>query len=564
MKFSLGPIGLSVAATLLAAGCSHSPGAAALPNIEVQEGVGHPAVGVGDVVVKLPPVVPASPQPGIFKRGLSPSTLSLSWSFASSKLRRIALNPQTQGCTTIASGLTCTLVLAVPAGKGMLSLQTYATANGSGKPLATASEAATVFAGQKNIVAPPKFLGLATRFILSITPSSLTQGVPADVAIALDGIDASGAVVPSPAVLGPDGKPVRWVAQAQGPYAASLFPVLGIPHAAFTPVTLSYDGRLAGVERIILSAARGKASYPSGSISIAAGPTAPASIFVWNGFQNSYNPVSPPSALEQFSASASGNAAPLRTYQLGGPALLAESDGSFWSGPIGLQSGSAVTNWIEQYLVNGKGVARLKPVPGRVFGSVAFDIKQNLYAAEAIVKPGLCYNTGTIDVYSAASSWTKLTRQLDVSFGYSLCTAPLAADSSGNVFIVDENGNRPRIDEYAAGYSGKVKPSQVFTLGYNQTVRAMVTDSNGNLFAVVDGQVLELSSSSLPASHPFAITNASGVAMDAQNTLYVTTYAFGSTPASIAEYPRGASTPALMIAGPSTGLTSPSGIAVVP
>ncbi|HEY1653707.1 MAG TPA: hypothetical protein VGF86_01180, partial [Candidatus Tumulicola sp.] len=143
---------LIAAGTLLLAACHGANASNTIP--AAPSGADIAPVGQARVSLALPVIVPQQPRPvpGIADSRLSSATHSVAGTFASREIPPVALSASTPGCVAQSDGLHCMVALNVPVGSAQLNLSTYASANGTGKPLARASEHLTVTTGSRTYV----------------------------------------------------------------------------------------------------------------------------------------------------------------------------------------------------------------------------------------------------------------------------------------------------------------------------------------------------------------------------------------------------------------------------
>ncbi|HTA37982.1 MAG TPA: hypothetical protein VK760_02840, partial [Candidatus Acidoferrales bacterium] len=298
------------------------------PSVVPQTGTDTRALpaGFGELTIALPPIVPPAAAIGSpATAGLSSATSSLSGTFGSHRLYKVKLSQRTRGCEKTSAGLSCSVTFRLRAGKGTLTLVTNAV-RGIDAPLATASMATTVVAG-KNVRVTPVWTGIATSFGLSIAPADFAQGVPGSAKIALYGIDAAGAIIPSSNIRSKQfGTKLRWKPFASGTYPNQFKATDrgGEPWKA--RYVFTYDGTRSGSETIEARAGADQ-SVTLATATIRFNPPA-AQLFVWNG--PAYDGGPAPDVV-QFAASASGNTAPLRSFSPTGTLLAADASGGYWT-----------------------------------------------------------------------------------------------------------------------------------------------------------------------------------------------------------------------------------------
>jgi hypothetical protein len=172
---------------------------------------------------------------------LSTATRSISGSIGGLAFGPIALSAATPGCSNTPAGLACALTESVPAGGfngAAVMLATFASSNGTGARLATASATAKVYAGQSNYVAPA-FYALAQVLYVRVLATSLRWGQWANDPIIVAGYDAAGKIIPSVSVIDASGT---------GPIAGIQVNVSGFATCC-TSTNTSWGGRAAGSAR---------------------------------------------------------------------------------------------------------------------------------------------------------------------------------------------------------------------------------------------------------------------------------------------------------------------------
>jgi hypothetical protein len=539
----------SIAAALLLAACHASSGSnAVLPASSSIVGASAPK-DRARVLLTLAVIAPPRPDPvpGIVSTRLSSATQSVAGTFGRSKVGPVALDAGTAGCTTQTDGLHCTVAMNVPLGTNQLDLSTFASRDGTGKPLATASEQLTVVAGSQNYATPKAWTAIAATYRLGFTKKIFKQGVPASTTISFLGIDAGGAIIPSNDISGSTGKAIKAQLQFAGNYPHTIALPENLP---FTSATFAYDGRLSGttVVTAIPVAPKAKTVYASAKMVQQQGSTENGQLYVY-GSTTAYGS----GELVQFAAGASGaGAVPLRTYQMNGAPLWADTGGKFWAlfdeglGPY------KPPNWMEEFDSTGRGLARVDS-PGNDFPFIiaAVDPKRNIYAAEGqrneSYPPCDLIAYMQVTVYAAARGW-KPAGTLTLDSG---CPRALAADSAGNLYIAysDEyysgSGGSASIMEYSTGSGSSLKRS--ISVPYGR-VGGLDVDSHGNIFVSTSDRLYEYSRKSRTPSEILPNITIGAFTLDAHDNLYVV------SGGSIQEYAPGASTPIRTIPVSVTGL----------
>jgi hypothetical protein len=546
------------------------------------------STGRGKIVVILPVIVPKRTPitPGASPTGLSSATQYVGGSFGKTAVAPMRLIAGSSGCVNASAGLRCTIGLSLPAGTAVLKLYTYASNQSTAKPLALSKSIKVVLSqGETRTIPSLPWTGIAASFRMAAYPPTLTQGTPATALIVLYGIDAAGAVIPSTQVQQQDGTLVRWIAHGSGVYPRTIEPQLAEP---FSTAPFYYDGRLTGTEKLRATQYRGTTYFASTSLTFTPGVTGNAQAFVWEGMPGSQiNGNNDLPALEQFAPSAVGDAVPLRTYGLGAPAFSADAAGGFWAGPFNREGSPyqpAVPSWIERYDVTGKGTVRVVPFGKALdlnFAGAAVDVHGNLYAVQGETEEGGAPECSLLDpylyVFGASRSWTTVIRKLVVAPVTSRmsCAVPLAVDLRDDAFVGISNVNTfysgsAEILEFGPGTSGNVTPTRTITFPQNVAtiIGGLGTDSSGNLFALVNNALLRYAPEATTGVPVFPGATIEAFALDAKNNIYAVVKTGQSSNGAgifaVEEFAPGSTTPSRTIAGPHTGLSTPSGIAVAP
>jgi hypothetical protein len=525
------------------------------------------AAARGRLVLTLPVIAPAHVIPQLSAPMLSSATQSIAGTFGTRKVGPIALSSQTRGCSVASDGLHCTINVSEPVGKNKLELATFASTDGTGSQLAVSTPLkVNVYAGLKN-AATPVWSGRAATFRIAISTRPLQQGVAATVVVTLFAIDAAGAVIPSTSVLDQTGKQVYWSGTAAPPYDTSFQFVNGpLGNLPYSSENFDYDGRTA--ETVKVKAIGAGQVYARATLRVKPGVASPAQIFSWTG-----NTIDQTNAavLLQFGADATGNVAPLRTWQLDAPVVSANADGTFWSGPY-TQNGNPTTSWAQEYNASGALLEQVTPLPASVqfVGSgLAADPNNNLYGVQDSVYDGDNYGTPTLTEYSAASSWKKIVRQINlpsVEYGYSA----LAFDRRGNVFVGLAAGYPGgEILEYGPTQSGSAAPTRTIDLpfggGTANVAQSISVDSTGNLYTYVRGiagvflgQLLEYTPGATTPTYPaYPFGRVNAFALDDQDNAYIEGSLGTTGQYVIEEFAPGSTTAMRTIGGSNTELPVP-------
>lgn len=555
------------AAVMCLVGCHGAPATNALP-MPAPLGAGGIASQTqqrfAEVPVTLPVIALPSPaptpwgDPNFPVYELSSATQSIAGTFGSTALAPVALAPSTRGCALQSDGLHCRIFLRVPAGKNVLYLRTYASTDGTGPPLAQAQSINPVTIKPKRTYAPlTMFLALAYSLTFEVSPTTLTQGTPANVSSVLRAFDASGAIIPSYMAAAADGHGLNVRLRYSGLYSGRAEGYM----APLQIVTFAYDGRLSGKQRFVARDYKGSV-VGSQSVTIAAGSTAPGQLFVWNPGTSTFG-TPPPSYLTQFDGAANGNVPPLRTCQLSAPVVRVNSDGSFWSGPLVSRFSTTTPARFEEFSSDGERVGVVQLASASAGGT--FDAAQNAYM---YLGAGGCGRPRqyTVSILSAASGWKKLVRQINLNNFGAAClpgSTAIAVDSSGDIFVPSAKRN---ILEFGPLESGDAPPVRTLVVpnGLLLEGSTFALDAQGNLFAISNsGALYEFAPKSTTPVALLPGVTMQAIAVDSQDDIYAA-ISLGYAGYSVEEFLAGASTPTRTISGPATGLTEPVWLGVLP
>ena len=475
---------------------------------------------------------------------LSSATRSISGSIGTRKFGPIVLSPSQPFCQSDGPGLACTLeIAAVPGPAQKLKLATYATTNGKGPVLAVGTSTLSVHRGRNDVV--PALFGLAAQIAVRPQADVVRQGSWQPVPLVIYGIDAAKAAIPAVSVLNRRG--TASVDAVKVTLTGFLNATAGTP--SDSPLTccgiagpvFAYDGLHTGRETFTARAA-GYASY-STRLTVLPGSRAPATIVLASTYADD-----PDSSyidfVEQFSANATGNAMPIRSFvppasgKLGGE----DFEGNVWIGGTHLSNTGSVLGRVA--------------VPEHT-ESVAVDGDGNLYAASPC---------GVKEYPAGRYGSPQPIRHID----FPNCNAndDLAVDRSGNIYIsfpAALSSQTSEIHEYAAGSSsGILKPvRKIFSI--NGTFIALDTDAAGNLYALNVATLVYQLQKFVPGSTngQVLLTDSIGAfAVDDRGGIYASVSSGSPSTASLEYFPPGARTPAQIISGSATRMSGVSKIVV--
>jgi hypothetical protein len=541
-----------VLAIALASCGAAQPGASLVPAMPIAASATRASKGVAPLTIALPTIQAAgstidwSSKPNL----LSQATRSISGSIGSRPFGPIALSASQAGCAAATGGLSCAISVHAPAGRAQsLVLWTYATTNGIGKPLATATATLNIYRSQKNYAAPAVY-GIARSVGVRARDAVVHQGAWLAEPLLVYGIDAARQTIPSTAVVDGTGAPVESVSIKLSGFVNETitgddgnYSCCGI-----IPPIFAYDGLALGTETFAAQAT----GLPARTNTLKAlpGPATPLATLITS---SSYH-ATPyyVSFVGAFASNANGNAAPLRTFvpAAGGQAFGEDAEGNFWVGSTHYSNA------------------------GKVLGTVALPAQTSAVARD---KAGNLYALSTDPAHCAAYEYRAgryghpaPIREID----FSNCdSANLTVDDAGNVYISIDSQTygqpNAEIFEYAArSGSGTVAPMRTITspsTGYN-AFSGLATDAAGNLYALYVGstpsQLLEFAPGSTTGTPLLAGVSVQSFAVDDAGGIYARVYSAPGT-GSLDYFPPGSSTPAQVIVGSATQLYD-VGAVVVP
>ncbi len=208
-------------------------------------------------------------------RYISPATQSASITPAGGTKTVLVLTPSNPQCVPGPSGLVCTVEGPVPVGTATVTVATYASTDGSGTPLSTASVSVTVVSGTVTTV-NLVLNGVVAALSVAVSPPGLTSGVASTSSVLVNAVDAAGDTIIGPGVYADaTGAPLTVNLADSDASGATHLSTAAIT-APTTGITLSYNGAALGGSVTITASATG---VPSASAVVSAG-SAQQSIFV--------------------------------------------------------------------------------------------------------------------------------------------------------------------------------------------------------------------------------------------------------------------------------------------
>jgi hypothetical protein len=305
-----------------------------------------------------------------------------------------------------------------------------------------------------------------------------------------------------------------------------------------SPVSFPYNGIHTGSETLTITATGYAHNYP-GKLTITAGSSAPATLLAINYPQGQVN---------QYSASANGNVAPVRAV-LVGPRLVGclceDLQGNFWLGTTQFSNVNAVLGSV--VLQDAEFLA-------------AVDSNGNLYGEEAC---------GTL-MYPPGFGTSFPIREIDFAWCPSQpAGAGIAVDASGDLFAgsLATATSPAHIYEYPPAGSGSIQPTRAISMpaaGAYSGFLTLDTDAAGNLYGLYVSmpppgnpqiQLWEFAPGATTGQQLLSgVPLDRGLAVDDQGDVFVSVSP-QSSQGAIEEFAPGSSTPEVVIQGSNTQLT---------
>lgn len=428
--------------------------------------------------------------------------------------------------------LTCTLSVAAPVGTDVFAVTFYDAQNGTGNELSTGTVAATIVAGQANVVSIT-YNGIIRSLSLTLAQSAPpANGSSQQITLTLNALDADGNVIISPGTYadGPisvtDSDTSHTQLQLGSNAPASSISVGGPGQG----ISVLYDGSSALVSAVFTASVTSSSTIPAQHVTMT--PRAPGAIPLPFGI---YVSDLGANELLRFSPGSSGSVSPLTTTALTGASAVAVDaaytvlsipaasppyvqayDASFNTlGTIAGPSFQVVPNKTYPIATDGDGyvyvavhgstpeVEQYMPffsqyTPGthasplqviQSGGAVAADANGNVYV---LLGGSTAGPDPTVDVYSAISPGGPLT--LSRSFTIAIVHDPygsidgIAADNLGNVYVTvaDSTGvNTPGVYVFGPHATGSsLSPSTILSNANLRTPSAVAVDQRGNVYVV--------------------------------------------------------------------------------
>lgn len=557
---------LFIGAVFTIAGCRG--GSNSLPSAPISNGAAaqpamqRAAAGTkGTIVVVLPPIVAPKPLPTPIGPAtpyyLSSGTRSVSGSFGTATFGPIDVSASSSNCTAVAGGgRSCTIQVKVPSGTFGLQLATYGAKKSFGRLAVVPKTRVEVLPGVLNYVKPLKWVGVATGVTITSSRTKLTQFKPAQILLTVTGVDGSGARIPEAALIGAGGGRFGVETTAAGAYKQSLDVV------TFAPTAWAYNGRYDGKVTFTATASINKKTVATSSVVVKLAPGNASGIgqIIAASVSSPYNS---PISIVEFTASAVGDVAPLRTINGTGRPFGATSNGNFWM---------ATRASAQQFDTLGDVLGSVpSPTRGQYLSASTVDASQNIYGAYNANNEYSCLGTLHFWVFAAGSFGKTVTREL---IGPTACAASeLAVDGTGVLYVylqTEYSGpSNPEVLEYAPNTSGNVPPALTIS---NVFLRNLVGDVAGNLYALEypsasgnngPGTLVKFAPGATTYTTVLPSVSVGAFALDSHDNIYAEVPTSPTT-FQIEEFLAGSTTPTRIVGGSKTTLVIPAGIAVLP
>ncbi|HEY1655680.1 MAG TPA: hypothetical protein VGF86_11235 [Candidatus Tumulicola sp.] len=422
--------------------------------------------GLPLVDVALTVTIPPQPHHGIRPNYVSPNTRSIAIGLVSVDGNGISGVPNAivetgasaRNCHRADGGITCTATISGSPGSDSFAVSTYDGTSATGAVLSIGTVSSHV-GGSGKVAVDAMSLdigGIIASLELSVSPKIVPRGKPADAAVTLQALDASGATVvggsdfASPVTLDIEGDVVHAFSLIDGHHRASSLTLAKPPGA----ITLGYDGdRQAG--SVTLQASVAGPQSPTANTPFALKGRQPpppvGTIYVLNLGANDGKGAT----VTAYDGSADGNAAPLRDLQLDAKrfarSIAVDAQGRLYVGyfdsALGFSPGTGQPDKGNEVAVYAAGAGG-NDAPGATI-SADSKTKSTLYPTAMAFDPGgnlLTYGATTIDgnngdaVLTYASDGSGSSVPLD-AFDFSSPVVNyagpvgLALDAGGNVYL---------------------------------------------------------------------------------------------------------------------------------
>jgi len=482
-----------------------------------------------------------------------------------------ALTPASPNCVAVNNGgsnLSCTLKISAPVAQNeTFGISMYASTDGTGAALSTATIVANVVSGQNNVLAAT-LNGIVASLSIAIAPATTTAGTTATVPVTVNALDAAGRTIIGPGNYSDaSGNTISITLSTSDAAKTTLAP--GTVSAPGATVNLTYNGT--PTKNLSVS------QTGSGGLVQVFGPSATyETVTVTAAASGAANAA----ATLTLTPAVSGNAAPLHSYVTAQLGSLSGSNRGIAFDPSG--------NMYISYDYQGVGsdfvavyvppftstLSATRDIGGTNTGlgspyGITVDASYNLFVANRSPASITEYASGATGnatpSHTIAGANTGINQPMDVAIN------PV----NGDIGVVNYNGSSCMPDNktlvFPTGTNGNVAPtrdivtgcSALFSIAYDQN--GVIYEGNNNSNAVnvygptatSETQVQYITGSNTQISGPY------GVAVDASGYLYVISTS-GSSILVFAPGATGNVAPVETISGSNTGLSGALFLAVGP
>ena len=442
----------------------------------------------------------------------------------------IPLTASSPGCSPVSQGLQCSVNIQAPAGKHTYSAVTYTNVNGTGTQLASASGPITIYGGSNGLNLD--LAGIAQRYAVTLSPSSIPGGYATGVPVIVYGFDATGKPIPSVYLTGALGGGYVYF-NYSGFAKGSIRSSRGCCGAV---ATFGYNGVQSGQETFTVS--NQSATVSPGKLIVTAPSQQQATLLVAIGVPPNANSAN----VVEFGAGATGNQRPVRSIVPGiigvGRCLCEDTSGNFWLG------------WTE-YSNAGQVLEKLLLPRSSVLAAI--DSAGHPYVIDSsLLSSRICI----VNEYAAGVSAPARIRQITIPNCFS--ARSMAVDYQGNILVMvyPTNGPSLYLYEYAPGTSnGNVAPSRSVLIPNGSTNSQVDVDAAGNVYALsIPTLLYKIPPTGTSTQQIAAGYDIQSVAVDDAGDVYIASDPGTSGPVSIYEFAPGGSTPERTITGSNTML----------
>jgi outer membrane protein assembly factor BamB len=270
------------------AGCSGSgSGGAGLPLLP--RATASPGNAQGVFTIRIPQAARTTSKKPAY---VSAATNSVSFQVAPDPPQIVPLNLGSSACPSSGGFYTCSANFDAPIGPNAMTIQTFASTNGTGTPLSMTTISITIVAGQVNPV-NAVLNGVVATLSLALMPNGVVSGTSSGVQATWGGMDASNEVIVGPgSLVDSNGIAIAPSLSSSDQTDFSISPQSGASPAAWT---IAYDGSAAASSPTITLRASGFTSVTAILTVNPAATPAPSTLADWDSFgydleRTGYNP----------------------------------------------------------------------------------------------------------------------------------------------------------------------------------------------------------------------------------------------------------------------------------